>query len=269
MEIYYTLFFIFGVCIGSFCNVLICRMPLGKSTIYPPSHCPKCKQNLKYIHNIPLFSWIFLGGRCAFCKTKISIIYPLVELACGIFAMAGLYLGEGLVDSAFLGLCFILLFTLSIIDFKHNAVPEILLVSAYFFAVFSVPNLTFNILDGDFYRSPIIVSFIFAGGITIIKNIASAWINRKNNGEIIETMGDADSIIIAIIGLLLGVKLGVIAILLAGILQIILHIILRIKSNRTEAPFIPSLSFALFLVMIFRDFFLELFDIYTKFMGLK
>ena len=75
-----VLVFITGLCLGSFYNVVILRSLSGESIVFPPSKCPKCGQKLKPWHNIPVISYIFLKGRCAFCKEKISIQYPVVEL---------------------------------------------------------------------------------------------------------------------------------------------------------------------------------------------
>ena len=72
--------FIIGLCIGSFLNVVILRTVSGESIAFPGSKCPKCQTPLKWYHNIPVFSYIFLRGKCAFCKEHISIQYPIVEL---------------------------------------------------------------------------------------------------------------------------------------------------------------------------------------------
>ena len=73
--------FFIGLCIGSFLNVAILRGLVGDDVVLKRSHCPKCKNNLKWYMNIPLFSYVFLRGKCAFCKEKISIQYPLIELS--------------------------------------------------------------------------------------------------------------------------------------------------------------------------------------------
>ncbi len=73
--------FAFGACVGSLINVLVYRLPLGMSVITPPSRCPACDTRLTWRENIPIFGWIFLRGRCRFCKSKISPEYPLVEFA--------------------------------------------------------------------------------------------------------------------------------------------------------------------------------------------
>ena len=82
---YYFNYFLFwicliGLCLGSFYNVVILRSLSEESLVFPPSKCPKCQNRLKPWHNIPVFSYIFLKGKCAFCKEKISIQYPIIEL---------------------------------------------------------------------------------------------------------------------------------------------------------------------------------------------
>lgn len=265
----YFLFFIFGICIGSFCNVLIYRMPKGLSVVFPASHCLSCKHELKWFHNIPIFSWIFLGAKCAFCKKKISFTYPLVEFFSGILALLALYLEPNLLNASLLGLCLIVLFTLSIIDIKIKAVPEILLLVAYFLALLSTYENGFLLKYfsvGNLYGSPFLNSLIFTGAIVMVKSITSAWINRKNTNVILESMGDADTIIIAIIGALLGAQIGLFAIFLAAVLQLILHFFLRHKD--AEAPFIPALSLALLISLICKDEILNLIKLYFKYLGI-
>ena len=80
--------FVIGLVIGSFLNVVILRTVSEESIVFPASKCPKCQTPLKWYHNIPLLSYLFLKGRCAFCNEKISIQYPLVELFTGIIFVA-------------------------------------------------------------------------------------------------------------------------------------------------------------------------------------
>lgn len=84
-----TLFvFALGACVGSLTNVLVYRMPLGLSVVTPPSRCPSCGTQLTWRENIPVLGWIFLGGKCRFCKSKISAEYPLVEAFVGVMYVA-------------------------------------------------------------------------------------------------------------------------------------------------------------------------------------
>lgn len=83
LELYnYTIFWIciLGACLGSFFNVVILRSLSGESIVLPPSKCPKCGEKLKPWHNVPVLSYLFLRGKCAFCNAKISIQYPVVEI---------------------------------------------------------------------------------------------------------------------------------------------------------------------------------------------
>lgn len=71
---------VFGLCVGSFLNVVVWRLPRGESVVWPGSHCPHCGHGLPWFHNIPLLSWLLLKGRCGFCSAPISIQYPALEL---------------------------------------------------------------------------------------------------------------------------------------------------------------------------------------------
>ena len=92
MRVFYVImFFIVGCIFGSFFNVLGLRIPNHQSIIKPGSHCEKCGHMLKWYELIPIFSYIFLHGKCHNCKTKLSIMYPLSELFCGILFAISFY----------------------------------------------------------------------------------------------------------------------------------------------------------------------------------
>ncbi|MFO7822234.1 MAG: prepilin peptidase [Lentisphaeria bacterium] len=80
--------FVFGACVGSFLNVVVCRLPHGESLLSPPSHCPECNARIRAADNIPVISWLLLRGRCRYCGKKISIRYPLVEFGVGLLFLA-------------------------------------------------------------------------------------------------------------------------------------------------------------------------------------
>src|ERR1700678_2383568 len=83
--------FLFGLIIGSFLNVCILRIPSGKSIVLPASACPKCGEPIRPYDNIPVLSYLLLGGKCRGCKTKISWMYPLVELLTGLLFLGCFY----------------------------------------------------------------------------------------------------------------------------------------------------------------------------------
>lgn len=96
-----TLVFIFllGLCVGSFLNVVVYRLPLGKSLLHPPSTCPKCNTRLAWYDNVPVLGWLKLRGKCRYCRNPISVRYPLVELGTGLlflgYALALFQFGYG------------------------------------------------------------------------------------------------------------------------------------------------------------------------------
>jgi leader peptidase (prepilin peptidase)/N-methyltransferase len=119
-------FFILGSIVGSFLNVCIHRMPLGMSVISPPSHCPYCKYSIPWFLNIPLVTWLSLGGKCKNCSAPISPRYFLVELLTGItFLSCWLVFGR---QSAFIALVYSFflagLIAATFIDFEHFIIPD-------------------------------------------------------------------------------------------------------------------------------------------------
>ncbi len=119
-------FFVFGAIVGSFLNVCIYRMPLDLSVVSPPSHCPKCKYAIPFYLNIPLVTWLSLGGRCKNCGEPISPRYFIVELITGLFFLC-CWLSFGH-TSAWLALVYCIfiagLITATFIDFEHFIIPD-------------------------------------------------------------------------------------------------------------------------------------------------
>ena len=240
-PLYLGLFIILGLLIGSFLNVLIIRIPKGESVVFPSSHCVKCKEKLKWWHNIPLLSWILLKGRCYFCNEKISWQYPLIEsLSAFLFAISYLK-SENLYQALIVSLIFALLLALSAIDFKYKEVPDSLNLSALTLSIFSSSNFIENFQN----------ALLFAGAFTLLRFYLS-FILKK------EAMGEADIMIAATIGAMVGVNLGLLTIFLSAILALVGFAVVAKKGY--EMPYIPFLSGALFLVFVFRDFFLTLLE---------
>lgn len=127
--------FIFGLIIGSFLNVVIHRVPLGMSIMFPGSHCPSCDAPVAAFDNIPLVSYALLGGRCRSCRARISFAYPAVELLTGLmFAALTLKTGpswEVLLEFAFASVIIALIF----IDARHHLLPNVITYPAFIFAL--------------------------------------------------------------------------------------------------------------------------------------
>ncbi len=230
---------LFGLLFGSFLNVLILRIPKEESVVFPASHCPSCKTNLKWWHNIPVISWLLLGGKCAFCKEKIALQYPLIELITAIIFAIVYLKADGVTYAVVSGLVFALLLGLSVIDFRYKAVPDSLNLAALTLALFSSPSIVSNFIN----------ALLFAGGFSLLRFYVSYAVKK-------EALGEADIMIAATIGAMVGLKLGAVTIFLSAIIA--LPVFLIIKEKDFEVPFIPFLALALFIVYMFSDFFNEM-----------
>lgn len=223
---------LFGLRIGSFLNVAIIRLPKNESINLPASHCPTCLHPLAWYHNVPLFSWIFLRGKCAFCKSHISFQYPLVELSSAfLYAFIYFHLANTL-QALLIASVFALLLALSIIDLRYKAVPDAL----------SLPALILSFCTGD----PLVSlqnGLLFMGAFAFLRFFVSALAKK-------EVMGEADIIIAGIIGALLGIKLGLAAIYISAVIALIVFMIIRKKGY--ELAFIPFLALGLLLTWLFK-----------------
>ena len=223
------LVFIFGAMIGSFLNVVIYRIPKGESIVFPSSKCQSCQNSLKWWHNIPIFSWLFLRGKCYFCKEKISAQYPIVEFLTGIIFVA-LYFKLGLVwYLPFIAASFAALLALVMIDFKYMAVPDNVNFAALIFALIQPEFL-----------SALMYAAIAAGGLYLI-GLLSSLLARK------EAMGGADVIVAGTMGALLGFPNFFVALFLSALLAMIPALLNR----KTGVPFVPFLALATFIVYLY------------------
>lgn len=252
---------ILGLLLGSFLNVVILRVPKDESVVFGSSHCTVCGNTLKPWHNIPIISWIFLRGKCAFCKTKISAQYPTIELLSGLifFALATKY---GISFPILLiGFSFLMLLALSVIDLKYKMIPDSLNLLAILFAVF-----------GAWSVSGVIVNFqnalLFAGGFTLlrfalsyiltssahreVKKRETSWTKSYHIYPFIEAMGEGDIMVAAAMGALLGVKLTLVAIFLSALLALpVMLALLNRSPEEQRVPFVPFLALATFIVYIY------------------
>ncbi|MDR0408407.1 MAG: prepilin peptidase [Campylobacteraceae bacterium] len=224
---------LFGLLFGSFLNVLILRIPKNESVIFPSSHCVNCGTPLKWYHNIPLLSWIFLRGKCAYCKEKISFQYPLVEFMTAFLFFICAIKENSLYFSLIQGIIFALLLALSVIDLRYKAVPDSL----------SLPALVLGIIGFDML-SKLQYALLFAGGFALLRIFITAALKK-------EAMGEADIIIAALIGAMLGIPLGFTAIYLSALFA--LPIFFIVAKRGYELPFIPFLSTGLFVTYLFNE----------------
>lgn len=228
MMIIYVLVFILGLLIGSFLNVCIYRIPAGQTVVTTPSHCYACGNNLKPLDLIPIFSYVFLRGRCRHCGASISGQYPLVELLTALLFLAVVY-KNGLTWSALAMLVFMsMLVVTSFIDLAHQIIPDgVLLVGG----ILGIPLVYLQSLEQLKWG---IVGFFAAGLLLLIIAILSKG-----------GMGGGDIKLAAVMGLYLGLKLVAVALMLSFILGGTIGIVLLLtglKNRKDPVPFGPFLA---------------------------
>jgi len=218
-----------GLAVGSFLNVVIHRTPRGENVAWPGSHCPQCGESLRWHHNIPLISWLALGGRCAYCRKPISFRYPLIELLNALLWLV-LYLKLGPVwYFPFVAASFSALLALSAIDFEYFAVPDTVNIFALLMALVQ-PDFLLALRDAA----------IAAGGLWLL-----AWIIGKVTRK--EAMGGADVIVAGTMAALLGLPGFFIALFVAALLAIIPSLL----AKDTMVPFVPFLALGTLIVYLY------------------
>ena len=237
--------FLLGICIGSFLNVCIYRIPIGKSIVSPPSSCPGCQKLIPFYCNIPIISFLILKGRCKFCGARISTRYPLIECFTGILGVL-LLLKFGLTGQmAFWFVFMSVLLTISFIDLDHQIIPDaislpgiLIFASSFYF----VPEMTLkNTLVG-----------ILLGGGSLSAVAAGYYLLRRQEG-----MGVGDIKLLAMIGAATGVK-GVFFTIFSGsligtIVGMIMILRNRGSSMRLKIPFGPYLSMGAILYVFWGE----------------
>jgi leader peptidase (prepilin peptidase) / N-methyltransferase len=239
MDIYFlhAIPLIFGLCIGSFLNVCIYRLPAGKSIVRPGSMCPVCNRTIAPYDNIPVISYLLLGGRCRRCKTSIPLRYPLVELITGLLAL-GVFMRFGLTAASIIFFIFsAALLVVTFIDIDHQIIPDLITlpgIPVFFVASFFLPHS--NLME-PLVRS---VLGILAGGGSLY---LVAWSYERLTGK--EGMGMGDVKLLAMIGALLGWR-GVLFTIFAGSSAgCVVGLVLMVKNRggmKMAVPFGPFLS---------------------------
>jgi leader peptidase (prepilin peptidase)/N-methyltransferase len=235
MNLYFAGIFIFliGLCVGSFINVCIYRIPRKMSIIIPRSHCPSCRTPIKPWHNIPLLSFLLLGGKCAYCGARIGWRYPLIEMLTGLLfllAYFDIFLAQAnlfrFIVSLYLSAVFLIMF---FIDLKHMIIPDSLTISGMIigFGASFLPGIELGWLNS--------LIGLLAGGLLFL---AVAEIGDRVFKK--ESMGGGDIKLAAMLGAFLGWK-GILLVLGIGSFlgALIGGVFLATAKNRENARMIP------------------------------
>lgn len=262
MEAFSKIFvFLFGSVVGSFLNVCIFRMPQeGYSLARPSSHCPLCKKPILWFDNIPLASFLFLGGRCRFCRERISFQYPLVELLAAL-AFIALYNRYNLSFDFFIYAVFASgLIVATFIDIRWRIIPDEISLGGtaaglIFALIKSIPQWK------GFPRIPLVNAlagailggaFIYASGL--LGNLIIFKLMKKGpiEGET-ESMGAGDVKFLAMIGSFLGWELAVATFFIAPFLGMLVGIYVLVCKKSHLIPYGPFLSLAAVISLFFSQ----------------
>jgi len=232
-EIIACFAFVFGACIGSFLNVCIYRLPAGLSIVYPPSACPHCGNHIRFYDNLPLISYLLLGGKCRACGAAIAWRYPAVEFITGAAALA-VFFKYNLTLAALIYFTFIAaLLAITFIDLDHQIIPDVI----------SLPGIVFFFLVGRLIPGPswieALLGILVGGGSLLTIIIVYSWITGN------EGMGGGDVKLLAMIGALLGWQGVLFTIFFSSVLGTLVGLPVAWRSGRklkTKLPFGPFLS---------------------------
>lgn len=255
-----SIVFVYGAVVGSFLNVIICRLPKEQSIILPPSHCPKCKTKLKFWDLIPLFSFLVMGRKCRYCGTSVSWRYFVVELITAV-SFVGLYWRYQFTLEFFaLALLSAALIAVVFIDLEHWIIPDEISLFVLGLGVArngiaiamgergaEIVQLGIPFSSVDFPIPASIPSLLACGAAFYLIAVGSEWVFKK------EAMGGGDVKLAAGIGAnLLFVPAMVsffVAVFLGAIIGIVL-LALKKKGRGDELPFGPMLVAGVFAVML-------------------
>jgi leader peptidase (prepilin peptidase)/N-methyltransferase len=243
----YGLIAVLGLVIGSFLNVCIYRIPKEESIAFPPSHCGKCSHELKAIDLIPVLSYIFLRGRCRFCKEKISARYPIIETLNALLYLI-VYLKFGLTLIA-LKYCILvsILIVIGMIDYD----TQFVFTGTTIFG--AIVGVVFIVIQAIIYKTGTVD--LILGGVIGFGIIGLIVFLTKG-------MGQGDIEIAAVCGLFLGVKgilLGLfLAIIIGGIIGIII-LALKLKKAKEKIAFGPCIAVGSFISTIWGSEMLKIY----------
>ena len=230
--------------IGSFLNVCICRLPKEESIVFPGSHCPRCQKPIRFYDNIPLLSYLLLGGKCRHCGAPISFQYPLVE---GITALSSLllFIHFGPSWSYLIYFAFVAaLIAITVIDLYHQIIPDVISlpgIGVGLLASLVLPQITFlNSLFG----------VLLGGGSLFLVATVYQWLFKR------EGMGGGDVKLLAMIGAFLGWKAVILTILLSSLIGSVTGVILILikgKDFKYAIPFGPFLSLGAVISLFYGE----------------
>ena len=229
------LLFLVGLCVGSFCNVLIYRIPKEEEFVKTPSHCMTCGHELSWYELIPVFSWLIQGGKCRSCGVKLSPQYPIVELTNGtMWLLAGiLFRGDWLTVGLYCAL-FSMLMVLSVIDWRIFIIPNGINLVILLLGVVRVVTDSGNWLN-------YVIGMISVSAVFLLLHIATG-----GNG-----LGMGDVKLVGAAGLLLGWQNMILAVLVGSFSGVVIHSVRMKHGAGKRLAFGPYLAAGIWFAALF------------------
>lgn len=254
MEIFYKImFFIIGAVMGSFFHVVATRLSNDESIIKPGSHCPKCNHYLKWYENIPIISYLLLGGKCSKCKSKIPLSYIVVEIVTGLL-YAACYHSFKFSFDLIVALTFVsTLVTVIVSDIEYMIIlDEVLIFSTLLLAILYI-----------FGKGLEVAAYhIYSGVGAFLTMYAIKWIGDKAFKK--ESLGGGDIKLMFLFGMVLGLPMSICTIFLATFIAFPVALIILFSDKENIIPFGPFLSMAAILIMVSKIQLTDLLELIIK-----
>lgn len=231
----FLLVFLLGLCVGSFCNVLIYRIPRGEEFVRTPSHCMTCGHRLKWYELIPVFSWLIQHGKCRRCGAKLSVQYPVVELLNGMLWLLAAVLFRN--DPLTVGLYCVLasmLLVLSVIDWREFIIPNGTNLVIFLLGVI---RLVTDLENWPLY----LIGMVSVSAVFLLLHLLTG-----GNG-----MGMGDVKLVAAAGLLLGWPKMLLALIVGSLSGAVIHSMRIRRGAEHKLAFGPYLAAGIYLAAVF------------------
>ena len=240
--------FCFGLAVGSFANVCIHRLPRKESVVFPGSHCPACSAAVRPLDNIPVISYIALGGKCRDCATRISPIYPVIETVTAVLLLAGFFKFGPSFDFLVYAVVAPALVIITAIDIEHQIIPDVI----------TLPGIALGLAVGTYTigYADSLLGFFVGGGLFYLLTVVS------HGG-----MGGGDIKYISAAGAFLGWQKVLLVIFIGALLGSVVgvfQIAVQKKSRKSLIPFGPFLAAGTLITLFYGN---SLIRLYLEYLG--
>ena len=240
--------FCFGLAVGSFANVCIHRLPRKESVVVPGSHCPACSAAVRPLDNIPVISYIVLGGKCRDCATRISPIYSVIETVTAVLLLAGFFKFGLSFDFMVYAAVAPALVIITAIDIEHQIIPDVI----------TLPGIALGLAVGTYTigYADSLLGFFVGGGLFYLLAVLS------NGG-----MGGGDIKYISAAGALLGWQKVLLVIFIGALLGSVVgvfQIAVQKKTKKSLIPFGPFLATSTLITLFYGN---SLIRLYLEYLG--